>query len=94
VTSLGVVADPFPYRQRPDESPARSSAAPGFNDEVHARPPETLCAPLRLSYLALFAEGAQRQQAGSVFPRWRRTSASHRRLRMRTNSAPILDRFA
>ena len=33
-----------------------------FNDEVHARPPETLCAPLRLSYLALFAEGAQRQQ--------------------------------
>jgi uncharacterized membrane-anchored protein len=33
-----------------------------FNDEVHARPPETLQAPLRLSYLALFAEGAQRQQ--------------------------------
>jgi uncharacterized membrane-anchored protein len=33
-----------------------------FNDEVHARPPETLCAPLRLSYLALFAEGVQRQQ--------------------------------
>ena len=33
-----------------------------FNDEVHARPPETLQAPLRLSYLALFAEGTQRQQ--------------------------------
>jgi hypothetical protein len=32
-----------------------------FNDEVHARPPETLCAPLRLSYLALFAEGPHRQ---------------------------------
>ena len=33
-----------------------------FNDEVHARPTETLSAPLRLSYLALFAEGALRQQ--------------------------------
>ena len=33
-----------------------------LNDEVHARPPEALVAPLRLSFLALFAHGTAREQ--------------------------------
>nr|WP_321985806.1 DUF3422 domain-containing protein [uncultured Lichenicoccus sp.] len=37
-----------------------------LNDEVHARPSEILEAPLKLSYLALFAEGEQRAEV------WRR----------------------
>ena len=32
-----------------------------LNDEVHARPPEPLVAPSRLSYLALLADAAQRE---------------------------------
>src|ERR1700761_4129829 len=31
-----------------------------LNDEVHARPPEPLVAPCRLSYLALLCDAAQR----------------------------------
>jgi uncharacterized membrane-anchored protein len=31
-----------------------------LNDEAHARPPEALCAPLRLSFLALYSDPAQR----------------------------------
>jgi len=32
-----------------------------LNDEVHARPPELLVAPIRLSYLALFSDAAARE---------------------------------
>ena len=32
-----------------------------LNDEVHARPPEALAAPLRISYLALFNDKSQRE---------------------------------
>ena len=32
-----------------------------LNDEVHARPPESLVAPARLSYLALFSDAAARE---------------------------------
>jgi len=31
-----------------------------LNDEVHARPPEALAAPLRLTYLALLTDPARR----------------------------------
>jgi uncharacterized membrane-anchored protein len=41
----------------PPDHPLRSA----LNDEVHARPPEALVAPLRLSYLALFLEDRERQ---------------------------------
>ena len=34
-----------------------------LTDEVHARPPEALIAPVRLSYLALFGDSAMRQLA-------------------------------
>ncbi len=34
-----------------------------LTDEVHARPPEALVAPMRLSYLALFGDAAMRQLA-------------------------------
>ncbi len=34
-----------------------------LNDEVHARPPEPLIAPSRLSYLALLSDAAQREAA-------------------------------
>ena len=34
-----------------------------LNDEVHARPPEPLSAPSRVSYLALYADAAAREQA-------------------------------
>ena len=34
-----------------------------LNDEVHARPPEALIVPTRLSYLALLCNTAQRDQA-------------------------------
>jgi uncharacterized membrane-anchored protein len=37
-----------------------------LNDEVHARPPETLSAPARLSYLALLCNAAQRDQAAGM----------------------------
>ncbi len=38
-----------------------------LNDEVHARPPELLTAPTRVSFLALFADGALREEVwGSV----------------------------
>jgi len=33
-----------------------------LNDEVHARPPEALVAPLRVAYLALYSEWALREQ--------------------------------
>jgi uncharacterized membrane-anchored protein len=33
-----------------------------LNDEVHARPPQALAAPLRLTYLALFADAALRER--------------------------------
>ena len=37
-----------------------------LNDEVHARPPEALTLPMRLSYLALLCNAAQRDQAWSM----------------------------
>jgi uncharacterized membrane-anchored protein len=42
----------------PSDHPQRRE----LNDEVHARPPEALAAPLRLSYLALFSEGMSREE--------------------------------
>jgi uncharacterized membrane-anchored protein len=52
------------------EPPERTSMLPrnhplrfALNDEVHARPPERLAAPARVSYLALLADTAQRQEA-------------------------------
>ncbi|MGA7427240.1 MAG: DUF3422 family protein, partial [Rhodoplanes sp.] len=32
-----------------------------LNNEVHARPPEALSAPLRISYIALFSHWSQRE---------------------------------
>jgi uncharacterized membrane-anchored protein len=37
-----------------------------LNDEVHARPPEPLSVPSRLSYLALLCDAAQREAAWSA----------------------------
>jgi uncharacterized membrane-anchored protein len=34
----------------------------GLNDEVHARPPERIAAPSRVSYLMILADKAQRQE--------------------------------
>jgi len=42
----------------PSDHPHRQS----LNDEVHARPPEELVAPTRLSFLALSVDAAQRQR--------------------------------
>ncbi len=52
-----------------------------LNDEVHARPSEILKAPLRLSYLALFAEGEQRAEV------WRRVQE----LAVRHGAGPAAD---
>lgn len=41
---------------RPADHPQRRE----LNDEVHARPPEPLVAPLRISYLALYSEWSER----------------------------------
>ncbi|MCZ8132046.1 MAG: DUF3422 domain-containing protein [Steroidobacteraceae bacterium] len=43
---------------RPDDHPLRAE----LNAEVHARPPESLRVPLRVSYLALHADAAQRAE--------------------------------
>lgn len=55
--------------------PSRGQAAPALilprahpqrlalNDEVHARPPERLVAPVRVTYLALLTDPAQREEA-------------------------------
>lgn len=40
----------------PPDHPLRTE----LNDEVHARPPDALAAPVRVSYLALFSDGADR----------------------------------
>jgi uncharacterized membrane-anchored protein len=70
-------------RQPPDMAdfgtPAQQSGTPGLprdhpqryllNDEVHARPPERLKAPSRVTYLALLASTAQRNDA------WQRLTA-------------------
>src|SRR3954470_23812356 len=37
-----------------------------LNNEVHARPPEPLVAPVRLSYLALLCDGEQREAGSAV----------------------------
>ena len=37
-----------------------------LNDEVHARPPEALTPPKKLSYLALLCNAAQREEAWSL----------------------------
>jgi uncharacterized membrane-anchored protein len=37
-----------------------------LNDEVHARPPEQLSAPLRLTYLALFTNGDAEEDIGAL----------------------------
>ena len=43
----------------PRDHPQRQA----LNDEVHARPPESLAAPLRASYVALLGDAAQREAA-------------------------------
>ena len=43
----------------PQDHPQRRA----LNDEVHARPPEPLAAPLRASYVALLGDAAQREAA-------------------------------
>jgi uncharacterized membrane-anchored protein len=43
----------------PPDHPLRTE----LNDEAHARPPESLTAPVRLSYLALLSDGGPREQA-------------------------------
>ncbi|MGD9769854.1 MAG: DUF3422 family protein [Pseudolabrys sp.] len=48
--------------QLPQDHPRRLE----LNDEVHARPPEALSVPSRLSYLALFCDAAQRDQSWSM----------------------------
>lgn len=56
--------------RKSDERPNSALTLPGnhplrfeLNDEVHARPPERIVAPIRVSYLALFADQVQRQEA-------------------------------
>jgi uncharacterized membrane-anchored protein len=44
--------------QLPPDHPLRVE----LNDEAHARPPEALAAPLRLTYLALYSDPTQREQ--------------------------------
>ena len=39
-----------------------------LNNEVHARPPEPLAAPARLSYLALICDAAQREAGWQAVP--------------------------
>ncbi len=53
-----------------DEPPAQLLALPAdhplrfeLNNEIHARPPERIEAPMRVSYLALLADQAKRQEA-------------------------------
>jgi len=48
--------------QLPQDHPRRIE----LNDEVHARPPEALPVPSRLSYLALLCDAAQREQSWSM----------------------------
>ena len=43
----------------PDDHPLRAD----LNNEVHARPPDALVAPCRISYVALFSEGLPRERA-------------------------------
>ena len=51
------VADPA--SRLPLDHPLRTE----LNDEVHARPPQALVPPLRISYLALLADPAAREQS-------------------------------
>src|SRR4051794_403006 len=55
-----------------------------LNDEVHARPPEPLVAPCRLSYLALLCDAVQRE-AG-----WSTVVDLCRRFRVEPPAAPEL----
>ena len=48
--------------QLPQNHPHRRS----LNDEVHARPPEALVAPLRLSYLVLFSGGDRAKEIAAL----------------------------
>jgi uncharacterized membrane-anchored protein len=48
-----------PRHPLPADHPQRAE----LHDEVHARPPERLVAPLRISYLALLCAGAEREAA-------------------------------
>jgi uncharacterized membrane-anchored protein len=47
----------------PAALPQDHSQRRALNDEVHARPPEPLAAPLRASYVALLGDAAQREAA-------------------------------
>ena len=44
--------------QLPPDHPLRVE----LNDEAHARPPEALAAPLRITFLALYSDARQREQ--------------------------------
>ena len=55
-------------RRLPPAYPLRGQ----LNDEVHARPPEPLIAPARLSYLALLCDRAQRDESASMIAQFAR----------------------
>ena len=70
----------------PPDHPQRQE----LNDEVHARPPESLTAPSRLSFLALVSDPAQRSREEAALARaGGRRSVSHRRRRGPATTAPI-----
>ncbi len=58
-TADGIAGRPAGTLTLPGNHPLRFE----LNDEVHARPPERLTVPVRVSYLALLADQAQRQEA-------------------------------
>lgn len=70
--AIGAVAN-FPKQLNiggADERPVGALTLPGnhplrfeLNDEVHARPPERIVAPMRVSYVALLADQLQRHEA-------------------------------
>lgn len=54
--------EPPPARGDRVKLPHEHAQRRQFNDEVHARPPESLIAPLRISYMALYTEGEARDE--------------------------------
>ena len=66
-----------------------------LNDEVHARPPEPLIAPSRLSYLALLCDAAQRDAGVAALVRvCAGATTSSRRRRAHCTSPPTSGRSA
>ena len=69
--------------------PAAHPQRQELNDEVHARPPEPLTAPSRLSYLALVSDPARRPRGEAALGALAAGSARHRRRRGPATSGPI-----